>query len=402
MSELKIYQIPEGTTRIYHPDKGMLEADLVVIPESLTNIIDGIFGTCHCDFESHSPAFVYKDGVLYSSDMTTFYYCKPDTKEFIVPNTVTTLGRLSGCVNLEKISIPDSVTEIHDHAFCYCGQHDQPCISLKEVVVPDSVTEIGKCAFMRCTSLKKVVLPSKLTKIDVNMFYGCTALEDVNVPNGVEEIYDGAFKDCTSLKKIVLPASVTKIEDTAFSGCCCDIDCKDSKSFVFEDGVLYTSDKSTVLYCKTNVKEMNIPDTVTRIASEAFCNCTSLKKVTIPASVNEIEKAAFLNCSSLEAIDIPDSVNVIKDDTFRGCSSLKDVHIPDSVNKICSSAFQECTSLETIYVPDIENLGTCVFKGCTSLVKAEIPRGVGNYRHPESDPFLDCPNVKVRRRTPKK
>ena len=47
---------------------------------------------------------------------------------------------------------------------------------------------------------------------------------------------------------------------------------------------------------------LTIPDSVTEIGTEAFCNCRGLTSVTIPASVMSIFGNAFLTCDSLTSV----------------------------------------------------------------------------------------------------
>lgn len=57
-----------------------------------------------------------------------------------------------------SVTIPDSVTAIHDGAFANCSQ-------LTNISIPNSVTSIGFSAFEHCTSLKSITLPSSLRSI---------------------------------------------------------------------------------------------------------------------------------------------------------------------------------------------------------------------------------------------
>lgn len=125
-----------------------------------------------------------------------------------------------------------------------------------------------------------------------------------------------------------------------------------------------------------NVVEINIPDTITKISSEAFEFCTnlekvtmgknvevigeslclsdsSLKEVTLSESLKEIPVCAFGGCYSLEVVSIPNSVISIKDNAFAKCTSLKEVHMTNSVTDIAEGAnpsFEDCDNL-TIYAP---------------------------------------------------
>ena len=108
----------------------------------------------------------------------------------------------------------------------------------------------------------------------------------------------------------------------------------------------------------TTIKEIVIPDYVTRIQSNAFYNCSSLTSITIPDSVTSIGNSAFSGCDSLTSITIPDSVTSIGNSAFRDCSSLTSITIPNSVTSIGERAFYCCSSLTSITYQGYRRNGT--------------------------------------------
>ncbi len=86
---------------------------------------------------------------------------------------------------------------------------------------------------------------------------------------------------------------------------------------------------------------------VTKIGDETFYYCSNLRNVTIPNSVTEIGKQAFCN-SRLESVEIPNSVTSIGEAAFQNCSSLTSVIIPNSVTEIEAQAFNGCKALKTV------------------------------------------------------
>ena len=111
-----------------------------------------------------------------------------------------------------SVTIPDSVTAIHDGAFANCFQ-------LTNISIPNSVTSIGLSAFENCTSLKSITLPSSLRNISMFLFHNCSQLTTIQIPDSVPSIQDYAFGNCTSLETIHIPVSVTFIGVYAFNGC---------------------------------------------------------------------------------------------------------------------------------------------------------------------------------------
>lgn len=111
-----------------------------------------------------------------------------------------------------SVTIPDSVTSIHDSAFAYCS-------SLTNISIPNSVTYIGSFAFEGCTKLESITLPSSLLTISEFLFYDCSQLTTIHIPDSVSSIRTYAFYNCGKLETIRIPVSVTSIGSYAFDDC---------------------------------------------------------------------------------------------------------------------------------------------------------------------------------------
>ena len=111
-----------------------------------------------------------------------------------------------------SVTIPDSVTSIHDSAFAYCS-------SLTNISIPNSVTAIGSFAFEGCTKLESITLPSSLLTISEFLFYDCSQLTTIHIPDSVSSIRQYAFYNCGKLETIRIPVSVTSIGSYAFDDC---------------------------------------------------------------------------------------------------------------------------------------------------------------------------------------
>ena len=284
-----------------------------------------------------------------------------------IPNSVTSIVgyAFDGCTSLTSVTIPDSVTSIGEFAF-----HN--CKSLTSVTIPSSVTSIDKYAFCYCGSLTSVTIPDSVTSIGYGAFINCKSLTSVTIPNSVTSIDKYAFSECTSLTSVTIPNSVTSIGRGAFSNCAAltGIWVTEGNSHYSSDasGVLFSKDKTTLVQCPGTLAACTIPDSVTSIGYDAFCNCKSLTSVTIPDSVTSIGEYAFYNCTSLTSVTFPDSVTSIGKYAFCDCSSLTSVTIPDSVTSIVGSAFAGCTSLTNVTIPDsVTSIGDWAFSGCRSL-----------------------------------
>lgn len=199
---------------------------------------------------------------------------------------VTAIGEkaFAGCTKVEKIILPNSVTEIGDRAFYDSG--------IKEFTVPASVNKIGTQIFFQAdkldtvyynsdyanetapifgaTWIRKVVFGGK--KVPAYVCQGASGLSEVVIGKTVNEIGSNAFEDCTNLSNVTIPDSVSAIGEASFAGC-------------------------------SALTTVTIPDSVTRINKRAFAGCTSLYNISIPSSMTNIGEEAFSGCKNLQNID---------------------------------------------------------------------------------------------------
>ena len=203
------------------------------------------------------------------------------------------------------------------------------------------------------------------------------------VEYSVTSIHSEAFSFCSALTSVSIPSSITWIKYSAFIFCrnLTSVYISDIAAWCSIDFTNYASNPlayGAELYLNGQViKDLTIPDNVTKIGAYAFSGCSSLTSVTIPGGVTSIGGSAFLGCSSLTSVTIPSGVKTIETGTFRNCTSLTSVTIPSSVKTIESDAFLNCSSLTSVTIPgsvtSIEGYAFCL---CSSLTSVTIPSGV--------------------------
>ena len=119
---------------------------------------------------------------------------------------------------------------------------------------------------------------------------------------------------------------------------------------------------------------VTIPEGVTNIGREAFCNCRKLSSVTIPDSLTSIGDSAFKGCAGLAD---QNGFVIIRGILHDYCGSKKDVAIPKGVTRIGSEAFEKCRNLTSVTIPDsVTSIGEWAFSGCSSLTSVTIPESV--------------------------
>ncbi len=126
---------------------------------------------------------------------------------------------------------------------------------------------------------------------------------------------------------------------------------EENKNFCSVDGVIYTKDMKTLVYCPNTMEgEYKVADSVEIIRSKAFYKCSKLTKIILPETVKTIEEKAFFRCEALSEVNLPSVLKVIGKDAFAYCYGLTEIVIPASVTEINEYAFYNCTNLLKVTV----------------------------------------------------
>lgn len=107
----------------------------------------------------------------------------------------------------------------------------------------------------------------------------------------------------------------------------------------------------------SNLKSIQLPNSIVEINSYCFYKCSNLSEINIPNSVTTIKERAF-SCCDLTSLVIPKSVKKIDYYAFGWNKHLMEVFFLGSERpEIRSDAFDYCHSALTLYVPNKEAYG---------------------------------------------
>lgn len=337
-----------------------------------------------------------------------------------LPASLETIGDAAfyGCTSLISMSLPAGVSSIGRDAFVRCLMLERfsvaednrwfatqdnvlynkqltrliayPNARSDSYTLPKTVTEIADGAFCHCTKLQTVVVQPSLKTIGDAAFYGCTALQSISLNDGLNAIGCWAFSECEALRSINIPATVTVVGDDAFTFCsqlaAINAD-GGNASYASTDGVLFDKQHTRIVaFPGGKGPDYSIPSTVTQISNHAFYGNTALRRITLHQAISNIDDNPFLFCDNLTDINVAtdnsmysslDGILYNKEQTdIVAVPKGRDgqVNVPASVKSIPTGAFLCNDKIQAVSLPQgISNIGDRAFLGCYQLATVNLP-----------------------------
>ena len=265
------------------------------------------------------------------------------------------------CRELKSLTIPEGVRAIHSDAF-------RNCSALEKISLPQSLEVVHGEAFHEIVGLKRLDLKN-VRIIEDCAFRWTPALEEVKVSpdNPVYFVKDGILYDSVRRAVVFCPRSRTRydfpkgIEDVY--GCAFQLG--QIKSIVFPNTIKHIGHSA---FNARHLESVEFKGDDAIISGWVF-GSNPLKKVILPKKLRLLDdRSIFEGCSQLEEIAIPDSVTRLSDAIFAGCHSLKRIKIGKNIEFMGPRVFNNCTSLETITLPaSLKHMRDRVFQNCKSL-----------------------------------
>ncbi len=318
--------------------------------------------------------YFFGSGKMHSPDINNTYSSplpihSSNVKKVIIEDGITSIGAMAfkkGFYSyIEEVILPDSITEIEEHAFYGCN-------NLKKINIPNSVTKIGSYAFYDCYSLESINIPKSVKTIELSTFKGCKKLTNIIIPPSVTEIEGDAFSNCVSLKQLIIPESVDKITSTAFSYCNFD---KVTINGDFEGSLSKCSVSELVI--SGTIGEINKSYVVATYWDGSAFGESGLTKVTITDGATSIGKDVFANSNYLQEVILPDSLKTLGVGAFGGCTALENISFGNNIEEIGIGSFGLCTSLEEVIIPSsVKTIGAYAFEGCSNLKNVIFNEGI--------------------------
>lgn len=132
-------------------------------------------------------------------------------------------------------------------------------------------------------------------------------------------------------------------------------------------------------FTSSNIANINLPEGLKKIGSNAFSSCSGLKSIDIPASVDSIGASAFFGSSWKEdatSLTLHEGLKYIGESAFYS-QDFTEVAIPASVEEIGGKAFINNKKLTKVtFQEGVKKFGDAVFNGCTTLSDITLPNSL--------------------------
>ncbi len=324
---------------------------------------------------------------------------------------------------IDTIIIPPSITKIEDDAF-------KKCSSITKIIIHDRFTEFGNNVFNGCIKLINIQFNdcNSLLSCGTNLFFGINNTitirligllhkgqitsnafltlanqNPVDINGNVPLLYSSYYvydintdltktlfffnggdlivsddtiltnniivNNISQLTEVIIGSTATKISENCFNNCI------NLPNINIPNNIL-SIDNNAFDGC-VNITNIILPSTLTLLSKECFKNCVKLKTLNIPNTVSEMQEGCFFNCSSLETISIPAGISYLSPFLFYNCLKLSSITIPNQVTKINNNCFELCKKLTNITIPNsVTNIGNDSFSTCENLTSLFIPKTV--------------------------
>ena len=377
---LKTITISAGASGLAHG--GISGGTLDSAPETATIVVDPA-STHYRDTES---------GIIYiiDGDSTTgiLLVRKTVSGDIVIPEGVTEIDTNAFAARREitSVTLPGTLKTIGDMAF-------QNCDKLASINLPEGLISFGHSAFAY-SGLKAVTLPStlELTSASHSAFSNCASLETVTILTG-NLLPTQTFQNCTALKTVNLGAAVTEIDGYIYQGSeaitTVTLDPANT-AFALTDGVVYTKDGRTLVFCPNGrTEDLVIPEGTVEIGTAAFYYTTKISKVNFPSTLEKIGEDAFCDAQSLTKAILPDSCVTIEPYAFQNCYALNEIRLGSGVTELPTCFAQYCEALEAIVIPEgVTAIGDRAFQNAKSLTSVNMPAALKTVG---ANAFQNCP-----------
>ena len=238
----------------------------------------------------------------------------PKLEKLSVPESVVKVGLLAFARSgASEVTIPASASKWYDE--CCAFQESE---NLRTVSFAEGLTLIPARMFFGCHAIQKLYIPDNVSEIGEGTFSDCQGLSEIHLPASLETLHNRMFRGCP-LRELEIPAGVQTVEESALLGTLLTKLTVNPNNKVFDsrdncNAVIRTKDSTLVAACNGSF----IPESVDSIGYEAFAELDGIRSLTLPKNLKHVAPQAFMNLNNLTVITsyIENPADVLAEDAF--------------------------------------------------------------------------------------
>lgn len=249
--------------------------------------------------------------------------------------------------------IPDHPISLFSPVISSWSDHIE---AIEEIVVEEGITHIGASTFSfsdaEYVNLKKITLPSSLCAVGEGAFHSVYSVGTISPEVHIPTLEDWCEIDFYQDNRLPIPTehgyynTPLVLRGELFVG---------GKPLgekpILPQGM---TEIKPLTFAHTKIREIVIPDSVTKIGAMAFEECYFLRSVQLPEGLTEISDHAFAFCFELEKIDLPEQLTHIGEWAFIDCKLFTEITFPKSLRYCGNGAFHGCEDIKAVHISDLD------------------------------------------------
>ncbi len=308
---------------------------------------------------------------------------KADITAISLPEGLTSIGTYAfyGLEHVTSVMLPESIVTVGDRAFYSCS-------GLTSVKFSGNLEQIGKYVFYGCDALTTATINADGPySIDFGAF-STSGLTHIKLSGGVT-LLDRAFAYADNLTTVEFmgdpPASIHKNAFQNISATCrypadntnwdYDImldyggDLKWATGDIIDcgrlaDGYVWTLSED---YTLTLIGSGDMDDLSSDTTHPWYAYRDTVREVVLPEGMTRIGSCAFYGFNAVSSIDLPESLTAIGASAFEGWRALTAIEFPENLASLGAHIFYGSAVAEITFTGDAPAFASPTFNGVTAI-----------------------------------
>lgn len=323
-----------------------------------------------------------------------FAFSNTDVEEFSVDEdcVLSNIGKyaFANNTNLKSVKLLETSLVVGEGAFSNCinlatfknlntenipSKMFENCSSLQQIINFSKVENVGNYAFSNCRSLEDISQLYNAKEVGTATFANCQSIKKAEFVS-LSKVTPNLFLNCSSLLRFATAGNLVEFDSMAFDGCENISNLSFFGNFIVEDGAVYDSAKTKVLYylpkqtnaifeVKSTVEELDIRSISKNpyIASFSSQSDKFLAVDGVLFSADGQTLIAYPNAKAGEKYTVPEQAKEISAYAFSNTQNLKELEIGSQIRTLNCGFLWQNFSVQTLKVPFIGktslDLDTC-------------------------------------------